>query len=281
MNQVATIDTSSAAMLMNPDAMGNVYRFAEIMASGKVTVPKHLQGCPSDCMAIAMQAMRWGMDPYLVAQKTHIVNGTLGYEAQLVNAVAQSSGAIVGRFHYEYQGEGNNLQCRVGAVPSGETEIAWGEWLKFSDVTTKNSPLWKTNPKQQMGYLQVKNWLRLIKPGAIMGVYTVDELYDSPRAEVELNPVQQEKPVTNAAAALSAAKKTKAAAPVNFDDEPEALEVSAGAKKWLNLIEDCQNMDDLNEWATNASAQYPRGTFDGDALAEAYSVKANLFSQNQ
>lgn len=281
MNQVATIDTSSAAMLMNPDAMGNVYRFAEIMASGKVTVPKHLQGCPSDCMAIAMQAMRWGMDPYLVAQKTHIVNGTLGYEAQLVNAVAQSSGAIVGRFHYEYQGEGNNLQCRVGAVPSGETEIAWGEWLKFSDVTTKNSPLWKTNPKQQMGYLQVKNWLRLIKPGAIMGVYTVDELYDSPRAEVELNPVQQEKPVTNAAAALSAAKKTKPAAPVNFDDEPEVVEVSAGAKKWLNLIEDCQSMDDLNEWATNASAQYPQGTFDGDALADAYSVKANLFSQNQ
>ena len=42
-------------------------------------------------------------------------------------------------------------------------------------MTTKNSPLWKTNPKQQLGYLQVKNWARLYCPGAILGVYTPDE----------------------------------------------------------------------------------------------------------
>jgi hypothetical protein len=40
-----------------------------------------------------------------VAQKTHLVNGVLGYEAQLVNAVISSSNAIVGRFHYEYEGD--------------------------------------------------------------------------------------------------------------------------------------------------------------------------------
>lgn len=281
MNQLITTETNTASMLMNPAAMQCMSNFATLMASGKVTVPKHLQGSPADCMAIAMQAAQWGMNPYAVAQKTHLVNGVLGYEAQLVNAVLQASGSIIGRFHYEYQGEGAALQCRVGAIPTGETEVVWNEWLKSSDITTKNSPLWKTNPKQQIGYLQVKNWGRMYAPGAILGVYTPDELEEVPRAEVELNPVQQEKPVTNAAAALSAAKKTKPAAPVNFDDEPEATEVSAGAKKWLSLIEDCQNMDDLNEWAANASAQYPQGTFDGDALADAYSVKANLFSQNQ
>ena len=40
------------------------------------------------------------MNPFAVAQKTHVVNGSLGYEAQLVNAVVQASGAIDGRFHY-------------------------------------------------------------------------------------------------------------------------------------------------------------------------------------
>ncbi|SPX63869.1 Uncharacterised protein [Leclercia adecarboxylata] len=40
-------------------------------------------------MAIIMQAMQWGMNPYAVAQKTHLVNGVLGYEAQLVNADLQ------------------------------------------------------------------------------------------------------------------------------------------------------------------------------------------------
>ncbi|MFN5939002.1 MAG: recombinase RecT, partial [Polaromonas sp.] len=66
--------------------------------------------------------------------------------------------------------------CRVGAVIAGQQSITWGEWLSAATVTTKNSPLWKTNPKQQLGYLQVKNWARSFCPGAILGVYTSDEL---------------------------------------------------------------------------------------------------------
>jgi len=281
MNQLITTETNTASMLMNPAAMQCMSNFATLMASGKVTVPKHLQGSPADCMAIAMQAAQWGMNPYAVAQKTHLVNGILGYEAQLVNAVLQASGSIVGRFHYEYQGEGTALQCRVGAIPAGESEVVWNEWLKSSDITTKNSPLWKTNQKQQIGYLQVKNWGRMYAPGAILGVYTPDELEDMPRSEVELNPVQQEKPVTNAAAALSAAKKTKPAAPVNFDDEPEQIVLPPEAEKLLILLEDCQNVDDLNNWGSAASFQFPLGTPVGDELAAAYQTKYNYFSQNQ
>ncbi|SUH14933.1 Gifsy-2 prophage RecT [Salmonella enterica subsp. enterica] len=37
--------------------------------------------------------------------ETHLVNGVLGYEAQLVNAVIASSSAIHGRFHYRYGGD--------------------------------------------------------------------------------------------------------------------------------------------------------------------------------
>ncbi|WP_284972506.1 recombinase RecT [Atlantibacter hermannii] len=126
------------------------------------------------------------MDPFVVGQKTHLVNGQLGYEAQLVNAVVQATGAIRGRFHYEYRGEKERMECRVGAVINGESEITWNEWLCISDVTVKNSPLWKTNPKQQLDYLQVKYWARAHTPGAILGVYTPDELED--RQERVINP---------------------------------------------------------------------------------------------
>ena len=54
--------------------------------------------------------------------------------------------------------------------------MLWTEWLANRHVTVKNSPLWKTNPKQQMGYLQARNWARLYAPGALLGVYTTDEL---------------------------------------------------------------------------------------------------------
>lgn len=160
--------------------MDSLMRIADLMASGKSTVPAHLQKNPADCMAVCMQAAQWGMNPFAVAQKTHLVNGTLGYEAQLVNAVVQQSNSIDGRFHYEYKGASPSLECRVGAKIKGEAEIVWGNWLNESKVTTKNSPLWKVNPQQQLGYLQVKNWARLFCPGAILGVYSPDELQDIP-----------------------------------------------------------------------------------------------------
>lgn len=178
MNEITTTSAEPvpAALLFDPQRVQSLMTFAEMMAKSHVTVPDHLKGKPADCMAIAMQSMQWGMNPFAVAQKTHIVSGRLGYEAQLVNAVVQQSNAIRGAFHYEYQGTGDALECRVGAVLRGDTEVTWGEWLRSGSVTTKNSPLWKVNPKQQLGYLQVKNWARLYCPGAILGVYTPDEL---------------------------------------------------------------------------------------------------------
>lgn len=170
---------ASVAMMMDSTKLASLITFSKMMAESTISVPDHLRNKPSDCLAIAMQAAQWGMNPFQVAQKTHIVSGKLGYEAQLVNAIVQASGQIKGGFKYEFDGDGNDLKCRVGAVLRGESDVTWGEWLAIKDITTKNSPLWKTNPKQQLGYLQCKNWSRLYCPGAILGIYGDDELIDA------------------------------------------------------------------------------------------------------
>ncbi|HCD5379439.1 TPA: recombinase RecT [Klebsiella pneumoniae] len=188
-DQQAPSTMNNGSLLLNGDVMDRMMKIADVMSQGISTVPKHLQGKPSDCLAIVMQAARWGMDPYVVGQKTHVINGTLGYEAQLVSAVLTATGAIRGRFHYEYRGEKDLMECRVGAVISGEKDITWNEWLCVSEVTIKNSPLWKSNPKRQIGYLQVKYWARAYTPWAILGVYTPDELEE--RVEREINPTQR------------------------------------------------------------------------------------------
>lgn len=193
----------SQGLLMDFEKIRAMQSLAEIMATAKVTVPAHLAGKAGDCLAVIMQAAQWGMNPFAVAQKTHVVNGTLGYEAQLVNAVVQASGAIVGRFHYEYQGEGANVACRVGAVIKGEKDITWNEFLSAASVTTKNSPLWKTNPKQQLGYLQVKNWARAHTPGAILGVYSDDELEVLPARDMgNAEVIEETKPANTRTEAL-------------------------------------------------------------------------------
>lgn len=177
--------------------------FSKIMASGGATVPKHLQGNSADCMAVTMQAFQWGMNPFAVAQKTHLVNGTLGYEAQLVNAVIVSSGAIIGKFNYEYIGKWDeypktkktnedeiklNLGIKVGAILKGDQAITWGEPLYLSNVIIRNSPLWKSAPKQQLAYLAVKYWARLYCPEVILGVYSTDELEPTKRTIKDITP---------------------------------------------------------------------------------------------
>lgn len=192
--QSRQIDSTASAnsMILNPVVMKQIDLISEMMAEGRATVPVHLKGSKADCFAIVLQAAQWGMNPFAVAQKTHLVNGTLGYEAQLVNAVVSSSNAIKGRFKYEYDGDwtrttsGSTACVRTGAILFGEDQITWGEWIFVGDVTTKNSPLWKTAPKQQASYLAVKYWARLYCPEVILGVYSHDE-FEEPK-ERELNP---------------------------------------------------------------------------------------------
>lgn len=198
-NLPAVTDQQAAVMLPETNILfdngkfSQIERIAEIMASGNCTVPAHLHNNKGDCFAVAMQAAMWGMNPFAVAQKTHLVNKVLGYEAQLVNAVVSSNNAIRGHFHYEYNWEDGaiNGMIRCGAVLKGETEITWGEWLDTRTVTTKNSPLWKTAPKQQAAYLVVKYWSRIYTPGAILGVYTPDELEERPMRDI--TPAQEVK----------------------------------------------------------------------------------------
>jgi hypothetical protein len=216
---------SPVAMMLNQGHMSALFEFAAQMAKSAVTVPDHLKDRPADCLAIAMQAAQWGMNPFAVAQKTHLVSGRLGYEAQLVNAVVQNSGAITGAFSYEFKGEGQNLECRVGAVLKGQSAVTWGEWLRCGDVTTKNSPLWKVNPKQQMGYLQVKNWARLYCPGAILGVYSDDELVDATPAAAPAQPRH-----------MGAVDEVKPALPAALPAYSDA-DLEKNLPAWLGLID--------------------------------------------
>jgi hypothetical protein len=246
---MAQPDFGSQGLLADFEKVRAMQDLANIMATAKVTVPQHLAGKAGDCLAVVMQAAQWKMNPFAVAQKTHVVNGTLGYEAQLVNAVVQASGAIVGRFHYEYQGEGANVACRVGAVIRGEKEITWNEFLSAATVTTKNSPLWKTNPKQQLGYLQVKNWARAYAPGAILGVYSDDELEAMPARDMGNAEVVTDAPISNTRTEalknhLGAGKKKAEVTPavtldhvidgLNAATTPEELLAAAEQAKALN-----------------------------------------------
>ena len=195
-NEIATATQNEfgiGSVMSDSGLFDRMYQLSEVMASSKMTVPKHLQGNAGDCMAIVMQASQWKMNPFAVAQKTHIVNGNLGYEAQLVAAVINSSGVVSDRFGFEWKGDwdrydGNSpdknleksLTVIVSATIKGEVEPR-KLMVSMSQATVRNSPLWKSDPKQQLAYLAQKKWARLFAPDVILGVYSADEFEDAPK----------------------------------------------------------------------------------------------------
>ncbi|MBU4682545.1 recombinase RecT [Cedecea davisae] len=210
----ATVGT--AAAIFSPEGMNQLVRFATLMADSRVTVPAHLAGKPADCLAVAMQAAQWGMNPFAVAQKTHVINGALGYEAQLVNAAITAMAPTKDRVHFEWFGPWENVigkfkektsekgkkylspdwtlndekgcGVKVWATLKGENEPRVLELL-LTQAQVRNSTLWGSDPKQQLAYLGVKRWARLYCPDVILGVYTPDELQEAkPRVERDITP---------------------------------------------------------------------------------------------
>lgn len=221
-NQTQKIDNVS--ILTNGELFNRLRTLSEVMANSGNFVPEHYRGKPDACMAVVMQAARWGMDPFAVAQKTFIVgnSGVLGYEAQLVNAVINTMAPTKDRIHFEWFGEWENIVGRFVEKTSGQNKkyIAPGWNLKdeagvgvrawatlkgeseprelvlmLSQAQVRNSTLWATDPRQQLAYLAVKRWARLYCPDVILGVYTADEIDE--REEKIINPGQTEKITLN------------------------------------------------------------------------------------
>lgn len=256
-NQLAVVtDTNVASIMLNVPLMAEIDKLAVRMASAKNTLPAHLQKNEGDCWAVIMQAIQWKMNPFVVAQKTHLVQGKLGYEAQLVNAVVNSSGVTKDRFHYEWFGDWDRIMGRFKEVTSKKkTNEDTGEpltyrvpdwhindekglgikvWatIKGEDVPreltlllmqcrVRNSPLWADDPRQQIAYLAVKRWVRLYCPDVLLGVYTPDELAPEYGMERDVTP----------------AARTEVTDQPKEKPYPDA-DLQANLPKWRKLIED-------------------------------------------
>lgn len=246
----ATVGT--AAAIFSPEGMNQLVRFAELMAQSRATVPQHLAGKPADCLAVTMQAAQWGMNPFAVAQKTHVVNGTLGYEAQLVNAVVSSSNLLTSRLNYRWDGDWSkvngktdkspSLTVTVSAVIKGEAEPR-ELTISMAQAGVRNSPLWEQDPRQQLAYLCVKRWARLHAPDVLLGVYTPDELQEAaPRIERDITPPAATASGMNSLINAKPDQKQEEQTRKADDRDPdEILAAFTGAAMNYNTIADLDN----------------------------------------
>lgn len=263
-NALAASTASAGALLMSDASMDKLERLANMMASGKATVPIHLKGSSGDCFAIALQSMQWGMNPFAVAQKTHLINGTLGYEAQLVAAVINNSGLLKERLRFEWFGDWDKIIGRFKEVESRTKKDDNGnpkkyivpDWkqtdehglgvkvwttlrgetqprmltLLLTQARTRNSTLWTEDPRQQLAYLAEKRWARLHTPDVLLGVYTTDELQQSETfmgAADVVEPGEETPPATETATHIAPAKTEVAYPQADFEKN---------LQQWVNVV---------------------------------------------
>lgn len=218
-NQIALRQEPS---LFNIATLVEANDFSLQMSKAKL-IPAHLQGSPSDCLRVVMQAAKWGMDPFAVADKTSVISGKLMYEGQLVAAVINTRANLSKRLSYTFSGTGAQRLLVVAGTIRGEAEALTID-LTYSQACAinKNGQMQK-NPDQQMCYIGARIWARRHMPELMLGVTAADEIPDdvavmenvTGTAEVVPEPVaQRQAPPPRA--------KKGAAAVVENADKPKA-----------------------------------------------------------
>lgn len=179
-------------------SMLELMEFAKLMAVSGSAVPIHLRGNPGGCLAICTKALRFGFDPFALAEhsfamsKSTKVDGqwqdieTIAYDSFVIAAIIEAHAPIEGRMRIVYEGEGDERKCTVSAMPKGEkepltlTSPSLGT-LKANRGTNdkgvlKGSPLYITDPDQQLAYFTRRNFCRRHFPEVLLGWYTREEM---------------------------------------------------------------------------------------------------------
>lgn len=174
--------------MIQPKSVGELVEVAKLMAGAGPLVGKAVRGNVGACLGIILQAGRCNMDPFALSLKTYMVNDQIAYESQAVAAMIYASPVLDGRLDYEFTGEGDELVCTVRGRIKGESRERVYTSPAKGTIKIQNSPLWKSDPQQQLGYFAARAWARRHVPDVIMGVYTREEVETMPGSFVNVTP---------------------------------------------------------------------------------------------
>lgn len=183
-------------------SMLEIMESAKLMAVSGPMVPQWLQGNVGGCWAVILQSVEWGFSPLAVARMSYEVNNVVSYMSQLVHAVIEARARLAEPLDAVFTGEGLTRACKVvGKLKLSDGNIILREYQSplYKDISPKNSPLWKSDPDQQLWYFSSRAWCRRWQPHVLMGIYAKDEIDDNPTLHIG---AENAKDVTPAGEAL-------------------------------------------------------------------------------
>jgi hypothetical protein len=157
--------------------------FSKMMAASGSAVPKHLRGQPGACLGILDDAIRFQINPYALARQSYFVNDILAYQAAVFMAVINAHAPLKTRPDIRFDGEGQEMRATVTGIFRDGAERTYTS-PRIADIQPKNSPLWKSDPGQQLSYYSLRAFARRWCPEVIMGIHDVDEIREAQMTDV-------------------------------------------------------------------------------------------------
>lgn len=138
---------------------------------------------------------------------------------------------------------GSCLAC-VKKQPAGASA---GPYSSTLPGHTRNSPLWVSNPKQQIAYLGVKYWARLYCPEVILGVYSPDEVEQREEREINPAPVQRMsvQEITSEVSTRTSAQESAANVDAVADDLRERIDTASSVDQAKAIRADIESQKAL------------------------------------
>lgn len=192
--ELATVSFKPNGQMFQPRDGRELMDMANLMSTANLMVKDIYRNNPGNCMGLIAVCAPYGLNPLQVSWKTYQTkaDGPIAYEAQVIVAMVNGSGAVQGGLRYRYEGEGDRRRCIASGILKGDPNPVEVMSPPLGQITPKNSPLWKADPDQQMAYYTGRSWARRYKPEMLLGIYDVDELTDQPAigpdAAREVNP---------------------------------------------------------------------------------------------
>lgn len=225
MSEASFATNAQGGAVMLPRNGKELMDFANLMSSSGAMVRDFYRGNPGDCAALIMICQPYGFNPFLVSWKTYKASknadAPISFEGQLVNAMVNMSAPVKGRLKYEYEGEDAERTCTVIGI-----ERETGAALTYTSppigkIAVKNSPLWKSDPDQQLAYFSARAWARRHFPELLLGIYARDELDEQGIRDItpKESPTERLKRITQQSAGEAAGSASDDPAP---DDTEEA-----------------------------------------------------------
>lgn len=181
-------------------SMIELMEFAKLMAVSGAAVPIHLRGNPGACLAICTRALRFGFDPFSLAEHSYAMEKsvknesgqwekveTIAYDSFVLSAIINAHAPLTGRIDFLYFGDGDLRKCKAFATPRGASKVLEHESPALGDLKKmrgrndkgqiKGSQLWD-GPKsdQQLAYDTRRDFCRKYFPEVLLGWYDKEEM---------------------------------------------------------------------------------------------------------